>query len=62
MKALAPMPIEQNLDIPLDFLDKEEPSLVSGEYETYMRPVEIKRFIHNIRENRQYIYTKDFVF
>jgi hypothetical protein len=60
MKALSPMPVGQDLNKLLDFCDKK-PSLISGEYPTHMRPVDVKRFIHNLREYRQFIYASDFV-
>ena len=62
MKALSSMQTDSAFDTILDFLQEEKPVPVSSEAQTLMRPMQVKRFIHNLRENRQITYTDDFVF
>lgn len=41
---------------------EEESALVPAESSIQTRPTEIRRFLRNLRENRQYNFTRDFVY
>ena len=41
---------------------KTEPVAVSADTSRPMRPLEIKRYVRSMRENRQYNYSCDFVY
>lgn len=61
MKAVSSMPVVSKLNEILDYLNQEDPILVPLESETYMGHVEIRRFIHDLRQNRQYFFTRNFI-
>jgi hypothetical protein len=57
MKALASIPLSRTL---MKILNRPAPVLVPVETYTYMRPVEIRRYVRNLRESRHYRFTDDF--
>ena len=54
MKALPSIPTQSSLGMILDFIFIKEPTLVLVETGPNLRPVEIKRFIRNLRRQRQF--------
>jgi hypothetical protein len=57
MKTLASMPLSRTL---MRFFGKPAPVLVPVATDTYLRPVEIRRYLRNLRESRQYRPARDF--
>jgi hypothetical protein len=57
MKALASMPLSRTL---MKFFGRQAPVFVPVETDTYMRPVEIRRYLRRLRENRRYHLSNDF--
>ncbi len=62
MKALSSVPLHSTLNKVLESLHHQEQIPVPLEATPYMRPIEIKRFIHHLRQNRRYEYTRDFIY
>ena len=61
MKAVPSIPMKSKLDRILDYLNQEEPVPVPLESEKCTGHVEIRRFIHDLRQKRQYYFTRDFI-
>jgi hypothetical protein len=59
MKALAEKPMNGNL---LKLIRGRVPALVPVAESTYMRPIEIRRYVRNLRETRRYHFTRDFLY
>ena len=53
MKALASMPLSRAL---MKILNRPAPVFIPVETDTYLRPVEIRRYLRNLRESRHYNY------
>ncbi len=62
MKAFTLMPLKAALGRNLGSVNKAEPVFVSATSSMHMRPVEIRRYLRHLRENRQYNFTRDFVY
>jgi hypothetical protein len=62
MKALSSVPLHSTLNKVLESLHSPECVPIPLESSTYMRPIEIKRFIHHLRQYRRYSYTRDFLY
>ena len=61
MKAVSSLPMRSKLDKILDYLNQEELVPIPLESEKCTGPLEIRRFIHDLRQNRQYYFTRDFI-
>ncbi len=59
MKALLSRPSNGNI---MKILHRQVPVVVPVAGTAYMRPVEIKRYIRNLRETRHYHFTRDFLY
>lgn len=62
MKALRSMPLQPTFRINPFSVHKAEPVLVPTESSAHMGPMEIRRYLRSLRENRQYNFTRDFVY
>ena len=62
MKALVSMKLQPAFRSKLACIHKAEPVLVSAASSIHNRPVEIRQYLRYLRENRQYNFTKDFVY
>jgi len=60
MKTLSMMPLQSAINKILEPVYKERPVLLPVESNTYP-PFDTRRFIRNLREYRQYNYSRDFV-
>ena len=61
MKALSSLPFQSSFDKVLKSM-YEEPVLVPVESEAYLRPIDTRRFIRNLRKQRKYNYSRDFIY
>jgi hypothetical protein len=57
MKALASMPLSRTL---MKILGREAPVPVPVATDTYLRPVEMRRYLRRLRESRHYHLSNDF--
>ena len=62
MKAFPSTPLQGKLNEIFESYKTSVPKEVPEEPETPPRPVEIKRFVREQRENRQYSYSRDFMY
>ena len=62
MKACTLIPFQATFRSNPVSVPKAEPVLVSTASEVHLRPVEIRRYLRFLRENRQFNFTRDFVY
>jgi len=62
MKSFPLTPLNGTLKQIIDSYSTSISREVAVESETHVRPVEIRQFIRDLRQNRQYSYSKNFVY